>query len=454
LFFIFNAGEDVQRANVRLRPTQDCVPHWLDAWSGEVRRAALWTQFPEMEGGGISLSLDLAPHEAKWLWVQPAATGTQAEAAHVEAATWTVEAFNGGVASGYATENGVPRLAVRGGGRLHRLSGEEVTVPPPLLFPDNWQSARSGPNVMRPAAWQWQRGRHLPGAQRRIFGRDLWQNLARPGALTPRERGAWEQQSRLELSGIITFRTHFEIAEAPSDLWLPFEALDVARDVYLNGELLETGTPQWSESDAPVGAPWNDRDCEWLDLSEFAVAGENILSVVADCREKSSAEGGDAPDEASFTARLPSRPRLVGDFSLTPDGALLPPQPFTQSAGSWHEQNLPFYSGALDYRQWIKVPLDWKRCRIFLEISRTRDACGLWLNGRFVGERLAAPYRFDVSKWLLKGASNEIRLRVWNTAQAARDLPDLPSPSGLLGPVRLVAYPLVYQTLDATRPPL
>ncbi|MDF2440617.1 MAG: hypothetical protein JWN98_1601, partial [Abditibacteriota bacterium] len=74
VFWIFNAGDEAQRVNLRLRPTQDGTPHLLDAWSGEIRRVAVWMQFPEIEDGGLSVALDLAPQEAKLLWIRPYAS--------------------------------------------------------------------------------------------------------------------------------------------------------------------------------------------------------------------------------------------------------------------------------------------------------------------------------------------------------------------------------------------
>ncbi len=442
VFFIFNAGDEAQRINLRLRPTQDGSPHILDACTGEIHRHAVWMQFPEIEGGGLSLAFEMAPQESKLLWIRPYASDEEADVPHVEASTFVVENFDGRVASGYATEGGSPRIAVRRGERLLRQVSDPIIVPPPILLPDSWQASRLGPNSLSIADWHWQRGRHLPGDQRWFFGRDNWQALpprATSSQSTSESTTSLQNQTRLNISGIVTFRTTFELAELPSSLFLQWNPLDVPCDLYLNGELLEARTPAFA-----ANPPWNDARWQWFELDELLEIGENTLSCVADCREKSGAFTAE-----TAVSRVPGVPRLVGDFSLTTDAAITGAQSLLLGSGSWHNQGLPFYSGALDYKQWIKVPGEWNRCRVFLEISRTRDVCGVWLNGRYCGVAFAPPHRFDVTPFVLRNASNEVRLRVWNTAEAAlQGHEQKPHGSGLLGPVRLVAYPLVHSVLE------
>ncbi len=436
LFWVFNASERAQNCNILLRPRREGVPYEIDAWTGEMRVLPVRMNFDEFEGGGLSLALEMAPQQARLLWVRPN-EADEAQQPHIEAATWMVEGWDGRLARGYVTHSGAPRTAIRRGESLQRHSGESVKVPAPLLMPDTWQANRVGPNVLVPPLWQWQRGRHLPGQQRLLFGREQWQSL--PAHDADLARDAFE---RLEVSGIVTLRTQFEIAQLPDELFLPLAALDVPYDLYLNGELLDELRPDWSVQTPFEGAQWH-----WFDLAPYAKIGQNILSCVVDCRERTV-----ETSQSHVVARVPGPPRLLGDFSLTPDGAITAPQSLVLHGESWHEQGLPFYAGAIDYRQWIKTPDDWQRCRIFLELSRCRDVTGLWLNGRFIDQKICVPYRFDVTRQIIKGASNEVRLRVWNTAQAlfeAHDAP--PAPSGLLGPVRLVAYPLITPLIENER---
>jgi hypothetical protein len=463
LFWVFNAGESPQRANVRLRPgvgseadgTALFLPHRIDLWSGEVLPVPVYTRFPADEGGGLSLSVELAGGEAQLLWAQPldiedASSSAAASAASsegvisigkvaaavpdfIEASTWTVEAFEGGLARGYASESGAPRMAVRRGGKMLRVDGDTVQVPPPLLLPDSWQAARTHPNVLALAPWQWQRGRHLPAGGTRLFGRDQWATLpdnASPGA---------------DATGILTFRTRFEAAQAPSDVFLPLPSLSLPFDVFLNEDLVDVAA-------APFGElpPWSEPSWCWFDLGPLVRAGENILSCVVDCRERALSDAHAQAGEswtggarAEWMARAPVAPRLVGDFGLTGSGALADPAAMVLTSGSWHAQGLPFYTGGIDLRQWVRANPEWNRCRVFFEISECRDAVGLWLNGRHVGTRLSGPLRWDVSRFLIKDSSNEVRLRVWNTAHPFFEPRAEQPPAGLLGPARLVAYPIV-----------
>ncbi len=424
LFWVFNTGEMLQRANVRLRPAQDSSPHRIDAWSGEVTPIAVYTRFSDFEGGGLSVSLELAPGEAALLWAQPVSQ-RESQVAHIEAATWTVEAFDGRIARGYATEGGPPRTAIRQGEKGRRVEGESIVVPPPLLLPDAWQSARSHPNVWALEAWQWQRGRHLPSAQKKLFGREQWVTLPDNGS-----PGA-------DASGILSFRTRFEAAEVPPELFLPLPPLGVPCDLFLGDDLLDVAQPEWSDL-----APFNDPGWTWFDLSPLVRPGQNTLTCVVDRRERAPSESHAGSGEA-WTARAPVVPRLVGDFGVTIGGALTSPPAMVLSSGSWHAQGLPFYVGGVDLRQWIRAAPEWNRCRVFLELSDCRDAVGLWLNERYVGVRLCPPYRFDVSRFLLKNASNEVRLRVWNTSHPFFEPRADRLSAGLLGPARFVAYPIL-----------
>ena len=435
LFWIFNASDEAQNCNVLLRPRREGVPYEIDGWTGELRPLPVRMQFSELESGGLSLSLEMAAQQARLIWIRPH-EDDEAQRPHIEAATWTVEDWDGQLARGYAMQSGAPRTAIRRGESLQRHIGETVKVPAPLLLPDAWQANRVHPNALVLEAWQWQRGRHLPGEQR-FFGREQWQ------LLPPHEvNAARDVFERLEVSGIVTLRAQFESAELPDELFLPFADLDVPCDLYVNGQLPDEARPEWSAQTPFAGAQWR-----WFDLAPLVKTGHNVLSCVVDCRERVV-----ETNPGHFVSRAPGPVRLLGDFGLTRDHAITAPQALVLHGESWHEQGLPFYAGAVDYRQWIKTPDDWQRCRIFLEIARCRDVVGLWLNGRLVGQKLCAPYRFDVTRQLIKGASNEVRLRVWNTAQAlfeAHETP--PAPSGLLGPVRLVAYPLLAPLIENER---
>lgn len=133
--------------------------------------------------------------------------------------------------------------------------------------------------------------------------------------------------------------------------------------------------------------------------------------------------------------------RPLGEFALPENeveenfGEILEPGTLLLSSGSWRKQGLDSYSGAVDYSQTFALPEAWNGCRVWLELSQLREAVEVWLNETPCGVRFAPPWRFEVTEALQPGA-NVLRLRIWSGAQIA-------SEAGLLGPARLVAYPIV-----------
>jgi hypothetical protein len=134
-------------------------------------------------------------------------------------------------------------------------------------------------------------------------------------------------------------------------------------------------------------------------------------------------------------------PFLVGNFSMGWLGGITTAGPLLLATGSWHEQGLPAYCGAVDYQQHVAIPDDWREARIFLQCAEMRDTVQLSVNGKNVMTRGATPYHFDVTHVIEAGTNNDITLRIWNTASSVME--ETPAPSGILGPVRLVAYPRV-----------
>lgn len=437
LFFIFNACGEAQHVNLRLRPSRDGAPHRLDAWSGEIRKLPVWMPFSPDEGGGLSLTLELAAQEAQLIWIRPFANPQAPRFDNIERATFRVESFDGRVASGYATESGVHRIAVRQGEKIGRYSTEPVTVPGPIMFDDTWTAVRRGPNVLLLNDWQWQHGRNELGTHR-WFGGEKWRPVPSREA-APQTAPSLDQRPQMDFSGIVTFLTDFQVAESPHSLYLQFDPLDVAYKLYLNGEPLDPCAPPY-----PAEPQWADPEWQWFDLS-IAEIGKNTLACLVDYRERKP-----LPHSEYKPDLLPELPRLIGDFSLTDQMVIKATEPMLLADGSWHDQGLPFYSGAVEYRQWVTIPAEWSGCRVFLEMSHMRDVAAVWMNGRACGVQMAEPYRFDVTRRVLKGAANEVRLRVWNTAEAAlAGHIHTPQPSGMLGPVRLAAYPIVYPIVEA-----
>ena len=89
------------------------------------------------------------------------------------------------------------------------------------------------------------------------------------------------------------------------------------------------------------------------------------------------------------------------------------------------------FSGLMDYTKTIDVGK--VEGRMVLDLGKVRHAAEVWVNGKSVGQKLWAPYDFDVTKALRSG-NNEIRVRVANLINNSYgDIRE----SGLFGPVIL-----------------
>lgn len=456
MLFVFNANEAAQHVHLRIYATRagsGCAPHLLDAWTGDSRPLPVWMPFPHEEGGGLSLTLDMAAHQANLLWIAhvesapphaehanffvetlqaengaassamgQVTAGSNPESAHEEAAENTTgataddsvangESFSDAtaevpsvplVARGHAVQAVTPAVALRRAGKSLWFSGAAVEVPAPLLLPDEWKAQRTGPNV---------------------FVLDDWSRNS---------SGQW--------------RAEFRVEGPPQPLFLAMRSRRSPAVIRLNEQRLTS-----CDTPFPDEILWRDAAWQWFDLASGAVRrGLNELVIEPVSSESSGFDNG----------------RLIGDFSLREEGsfwsgtdsdeaggdggaeiaspALTQTEPMVLSAGSWHEQGLPFYAGQVEFSQQVEAPPDWGNCRVFLEVSRARDVIEAWMNGVCAGVRVAAPYRFDVTSALRFEGENEVVLKIWNSAEAALARSGTtPASSGILGPVRLVAYPLV-----------
>jgi hypothetical protein len=152
---------------------------------------------------------------------------------------------------------------------------------------------------------------------------------------------------------------------------------------------------------------------------------------------------------------------------------------------SWTEdETTRFFSGVVGYQKSINIPARMRQDKIVVRIdfgegtpltpqslrsgmqtwleSPVREAAVVYVNGKRAGAVWCPPYSVDITKFL-KSGTNTIRIEVGNTAMnymAGHSLPDYrllnlrygerfqaqdmdkiqALPSGLLGPVRLIAY--------------
>lgn len=127
--------------------------------------------------------------------------------------------------------------------------------------------------------------------------------------------------------------------------------------------------------------------------------------------------------------------------------------------GDWRLHGLEWYSGFASYKKEFTLPE--KNGRYILDLGKVCHQAEVLVNGKLVGERLWAPYRFDITELLCEG-DNEIAIivsnsagvehqfmlldegaalgwnRYWNYDNIQRDSEKLIS--GMIGPVKIIKY--------------
>jgi hypothetical protein len=139
---------------------------------------------------------------------------------------------------------------------------------------------------------------------------------------------------------------------------------------------------------------------------------------------------------------------LGGDWTLNLGGKQL-----TTPLKSWEELGTASFAGPAVYRRQFTSDAAPAGKHVYLEIADVHDYARVTLNGKDLGAHAWQPYRWDVSS-ALKAGANDLEIQV-NATPAGRGGPGAAPPaaaggrgrggapavaSGLLGPVRLVAY--------------
>ena len=102
---------------------------------------------------------------------------------------------------------------------------------------------------------------------------------------------------------------------------------------------------------------------------------------------------------------------LVGDFGVDSKTRAIVGRPDKLSTGSWVEQRLPFYSGAVIYKQRVNIdPKPGKR--VFLDISKCDcTLLEVLVNGQSAGVAMWPPFEVDITELVTKGSA-EIGIKV------------------------------------------
>jgi hypothetical protein len=127
----------------------------------------------------------------------------------------------------------------------------------------------------------------------------------------------------------------------------------------------------------------------------------------------------DGTVELSSNNPAPSRSAVLQITSQQLGGGLLD-APVTYQfglgsirTGSWLEQGLRSYSGAMRIRQHFVLSQE-KQARAILDLDRVRGTVEAAINGQTAGIRCLGPYRFDLTNFLRDG-ENTLELIVTNT---------------------------------------
>jgi hypothetical protein len=128
---------------------------------------------------------------------------------------------------------------------------------------------------------------------------------------------------------------------------------------------------------------------------------------------------------------------LDGDWTLNLSGKQL-----NTPLKSWEELGTASFAGPASYRRLFASVAAPAGKHVYLEIADVHEYARVTLNGKELGAHAWQPYRWDVTG-ALKAGTNDLEIEV-NATPAGRGGPGAAAPraaaSGLLGPVRLVAY--------------
>ena len=113
------------------------------------------------------------------------------------------------------------------------------------------------------------------------------------------------------------------------------------------------------------------------------------------------------------------------------------------SLGDWCDYALESYSGAGVYTKHVELSAEQIRGKVLLDLGRVNSTAEVIINGKSAGTRLAKPYSYDITDFVVKG-KNTIDVTIHNTLANHYSV-DYPTwyvfegqtASGLIGPVKL-----------------
>ena len=342
---------------------------------------------------------------------------------------------------------GQPHAVWREGHRAVRLETFSPPAIPSLNLDEGWHMQRLDANVLVLDEWRYRPDERGGG---RILG---WHKRSHPdwSVLPEREPISWFPELEpleQDIPAYCWFQTEVSVQEwqAEYPAWLAIETVDAPLRCWINGEeLLLRG---WAETAGAGGAVVSpgvlaDPGIRWANLSARLSAGHYCLVLLADYRRVREYARPDNRRRIPIDL-VPAPARIVGEFRVLdrPRGRALTTREFTVgSLGSWTTAGYPHYSGAMSYRKTVAIPGDFTRGQIVLEIADAAACVTTYVDGSEIASLPWPPFRVDLTSIVRPGASSDLELVVHNTNSNA--LLGREDPSGLLGSVRLTAYPHV-----------
>ena len=150
---------------------------------------------------------------------------------------------------------------------------------------------------------------------------------------------------------------------------------------------------------------------------------------------------GTDPGFPAYEEPVPVRePKLEWTFSKKAaenEAGFSMPEPLDHLYNITGPEGDPAFSGTMRY----ETRIVFENGERYLDLGAVGECARVWLNGREIGTRIAAPYRFDISGFAVEGG-NDLTVEVVNNLVHSH--PEIFSrfmqigPSGLIGPVRVL----------------
>jgi len=215
---------------------------------------------------------------------------------------------------------------------------------------------------------------------------------------------------------------------------------------------------------------WYPEDCSITDLicSSPGDGKLEILLTLEPMQTKFIVAGRDLPEPSNVEKRLNFSKvigELDGEWNITIEGKQM-----SRDLKLWSELGYAGYSGTAVYEKEFTIPGEYinnrDKYQVYLDCPKTLYSARVWLNGTDLGVRGWTPFSWDITDVLVEG-TNKLRIEVRNTPAAEfagtpERLEKLKEqaktnhylntslkfdvemiPSGLLQPVRIIAFDVV-----------